>query len=112
MDDLPHMLPRGGGGEQPRPLDDPCYVPAHPPINDRVPVMITRWGPRSQVRWFRRFADEVGSQPVAVWDAHYCASERHRGQCCGSCGDDFLNGYAGDLEGRCCCYDGREGMKP
>lgn len=89
------------------PLDDPRYVPAHPPVVGRVPDVVAKWGPKSQARWFRRFRDQVGSQPIAVWDAHYCASEHHRGQCCYSCGDEYLDGYGDDLDGRCCCQDER-----
>lgn len=89
------------------PLDDPRYVPVHPPVGGRVPEVVARWGPRSQVRWFRRFREQVGSQPIAVWDEHYCASEHHRGQCCSSCFGEYLDGHGAMMDAWCCCRDGR-----
>lgn len=97
------------------PLDDPRYVPQHPPVGGKVPDVVAKWGPRSQLRWFRRFRRfrrEIGAQPVAVWDAHYCTSEHHRGQCCDSCQQEYLDGYHGGgvmTDGWCCCYDERMG---
>lgn len=94
------------------PLDDPAYEPKYPPINGQVPDAVAKWGPRSQLRWFRRFRDEIGAQPTAVWDAHYCSSEHHRGPCCFSCHSEYLDGYQGGgvmADGWCCCYDERMG---
>lgn len=87
------------------PLDDPAYVPAHPPVGSVVPEVIAKWGPRSQVRWFRRFREEVGSQLIPVWNRHYCVSEHHRGLCCYSCEDDAVT--AGLFPDGCCCKDDR-----
>jgi hypothetical protein len=87
------------------PLDDPRYQPAHPPLDGRIPEVVVKWGPKSQVRWFRRYAAEVGAQPIAVWARHYCVSEHHRGQCCYSCDDDPVT--RGLFPDGCCCLDER-----
>lgn len=91
------------------PLDDPAYEPKHPPINGKVPDVVAKWGPRSQLRWFRRYRHKVGAQPVSVWNAHYCTSEHHLGQCCTSCEQEYLDGYHGSVasDGWCCCKDDR-----
>lgn len=90
------------------PLDNPAYEPKHPPVNGRVPAVVAKWGPRSQVRWFRRFQDEVADQPDTVWNAHYCHSEHHLGPCCWSCESEAQDGYY-DIrsDGWCCCRDER-----
>jgi len=91
------------------PLEDPAYEPQHPPVNGRVPAVVAKWGPRSQLRWFRRFRKEIGAQSIEVWEAHYCASLGHRGQCCVSCEGEYLDGYGVTLDGWCCCLDERKG---
>lgn len=84
------------------PLEDPTYRPKYPPVDGRIPAVVERWGPRSQVRWFRRFGEQLGSRPVAVWDRYYVDSVAHRGLCCTSCLDDEYEGYGGYSSG-CCC---------
>lgn len=83
------------------PLDDPRYQPQHPPINGAVPWVVNRWGPRSQLRWFRRFRDSLDTRWVQ-WDCYYCVSVEHRGGCCVSCLDEEYAGYGGSASG-CCC---------
>lgn len=83
------------------PLDDPSYVPAHSPVDSAIPDVVERWGPRSQLRWFRRFGARLGRRKD--WDRFYCQSEHHRGFCCYSCHEE---GLAGD--GWCCCLDERK----
>jgi len=50
------------------PLDDPRYVPRTAGGRPRARGG-RQVGPRSQIRWFRRFREQVGSQTIAVWDA-------------------------------------------
>lgn len=84
------------------PLEDPAYKPLHPPVNGRVPGVVAKWGPRSQLRWFDRFAGQLKPMPHKVWDQFYCVVLAHRGQCCTSCLQDKEDGYGGDIDG-CCC---------
>ncbi len=84
------------------PLDDPAYVPQHPPVNGIVPDVVRKWGPRSQIRWFDRFWNELKAQPYSFWAGFYCHSVSHRGMCCSSCIADKDEGYGDDIEG-CCC---------
>ena len=84
------------------PLEDPDYTPAHPPINGRVPEVIEKWGPASQLRWFDRFRDQLKPRPMAEWDRWYCTTTAHTGSCCSSCQQDQDYGYGDDIDG-CCC---------
>jgi hypothetical protein len=84
------------------PLDDPAYVPQHPPVNGIVPEVVRKWGLRSQYRWFGRFWPQLKAQPYSFWAAFYCSSESHRGLCCSSCIEDKAEGYGDDIDG-CCC---------
>ena len=86
------------------PLDDPAYVPEHPPVDGQIPDVVAKWGPRSQVRWFRRFGSELGRR--RDWDSFYCHSEHHRGLCCTSCWEDGDLGVLGTGD-YCCCQDER-----
>lgn len=83
------------------PLDDPTYTPAHPPADGKIPKVVAKWGARSQLRWFRRFSDQLGRR--RDWDRFYCQSERHRGFCCTSCFDEYQDGYGVMVDGWCCC---------
>lgn len=76
------------------PLEDPSYVPLHPPVDGRVPAVVARWGPRSQVRWFRRF---FRSLRPATFDGLFTSSVAHYGGCCHSCFEDGWDAVA------CCC---------
>lgn len=87
------------------PLDDPHYTPQHPPIDGRVPDVVAKWGPASQLRWFRRFIDQLGQR--TDWARYYCESPHHTGACCGSCFDESNDGYGVLLDGWCCCQDTR-----
>lgn len=88
------------------PLEDPAYTPAHPPVDGQVPDVIAKWGPRSQLRWFRRFGTQLGRRKG--WDLFYCESEHHRGLCCGSCWDEWQAGTGVMVDGWCCCQAIRE----
>jgi hypothetical protein len=88
------------------PLEDPAYVVKHPPVEGRVPDVVAKWGPKSQLRWFTRFQGQLKPAPHSEWDRFYCASEAHRGECCVSCIDDFNAGYREIDE--CCCIALRE----
>jgi hypothetical protein len=76
------------------PLDDPAYVPAHPPVGGLVPDVVVKWGAASQLRWFHRFGAALEPQPQAVWDRYYLATTAHRGKHC-----DCV-----DVPGWGCCY--------
>ena len=87
------------------PLEDPSYEPAvHPPVNGAPNTDVGKWGPASQMRWFRRFWGTPEMPTVLPSDAalYYCQSLEHRGFCCESCIDDALEGYW-DLAEDCCC---------
>lgn len=84
------------------PLEDLDYDPKHKPEHGRVPEIVGRWGPKSQLRWFERFRrDLYGSQAVRLYD-FYCESVEHKGYCCGSC---MSEEYDGDkpYDDYCCC---------
>lgn len=87
------------------PLDDPAYEPEHPPVNGVIPDVVAKWGPKSQLRWFRRFQPQLaGGQP---WSQYYVHSEGHLGICCCSCGDEYEHGTGVIMDGWCCCRDER-----
>lgn len=83
------------------PLTNPSYVPAHPPIAGSVPSVVTRWGWRSQLRWFDRYRDQLA--PGQSWGRFYCVSEHHLGPCCPSCSEDIAAGWDDPPAGGCCC---------
>lgn len=85
------------------PLEDPAYDPVHKPVNGVPPDVVARWGPRSQVRWFGRFWEQLRPQRKEFWDRFYCSSEQHRGDCCVSCTADAEEGYRDWDEDKCCC---------
>ena len=87
------------------PLEDPAYTAVHQPINGCVPDVVALWGPRSQLRWFRRFGNQLGVRKD--WDRFYCTSEHHRGLCCNSCLDEYLDDTGVMQDGWCCCQDQR-----
>ncbi|MET9086148.1 hypothetical protein ABZX77_30455 [Streptomyces sp. NPDC004237] len=89
----------------PAPLDDPTYTPQHPPVDGQVPAVVAKWGPRSQIRWFRRFGRELA--PRRDWSQYHVHSEHHLGTCCDSCFDEYLDGTGVQLDGWCCCRDQR-----
>jgi hypothetical protein len=82
------------------PLDDPAYEPVHRPVNGRPPAVVAKWGAASQLRWFRRFRDELVF-PLDEWEQFHCSSPAHRGLCCVSCLEEREAGYY-DTDG-CCC---------
>ena len=84
------------------PLEDPRYVPAHPPVNGTVPDVVAKWGPRSQLRWFSRFHGSIKPMRAEEWARFYCESEVHSGLCCVSCTADKEEGYD-DIPDYCCC---------
>jgi hypothetical protein len=91
------------------PLEDPSYVPAHPPTSDRVtPDVVAKWGPRSQLRWFVRFRKALRPRRPDWWARFYCSSVQHRGLCCDSCLDDYDAGYDEPNGDRCCCRSERD----
>jgi hypothetical protein len=85
------------------PLDNPTYTPLHPPIKGGAPEVVAKWGPRSQLRWFQRFAKELDQQYPDYWDRFYCNSLQHRGLHCSSCVDDENEGYSDLDPDHCCC---------
>lgn len=86
------------------PLEDPKYVPAHPPVNGVPPDVVEKWGARSQLRWFNRFRDQLTVRLITVWDRFYCASTEHRGMCCTSCKADWWDfGPIYTPDDTCCC---------
>lgn len=89
------------------PLDDPHYVPQHPPVDGQIPDVVARWGKRSQLRWFRRFRRQLADRQE--WDRFYSCSEHHLGSCCYSCFEEADFGVMQD--GWCCCRDERIGKR-
>ena len=111
------------------PLDDPTYEPVHKPVRGRVPEVVARWGMRSQLRWFRRYARDLQAQRDKLqwvpsrsrpgryeregesgWTPigeYWCHSEHHKGPCCYSCEEESAYGVMQD--GWCCCRDERIG---
>ncbi len=89
------------------PLEDPAYEPRHPPVGGLPPDVVAKWGPRSQMRWFGRYRDQLRPMPWKFWERFYFASAEHRGNCCSSCIEDKNEGYGWDIEG-CCCAAMRE----
>lgn len=96
------------------PLDDPDYDPVHKPVGGRVPEVVKLWGKASQLRWFRRFRQELWEQYEALPlheklalprddDDYWSDSEHHRGRCCYSCFEEGEGGYID----HCCCKDER-----
>ena len=84
-------------------LDDPAYTPKHPPIGGRVPDVVAKWGAASQLRWFRRFWDDLSRSTLQAkaLEPFYCQSEEHRGACCISCLQEQYDGYY--YTDSCCC---------
>lgn len=81
------------------PLNDPDYVPLHPPIGGRVPAVVERFGPRTQIRWFQRFRDQL-QRPVDG-SRYHTESLLHRDWCCWQCeGDEWTEPWDGP---GCCC---------
>lgn len=89
------------------PLDDPVYEPQHPPINGEVPDVVTKWGPRSQLRWFTRFNTQLAPQHGDVWGRYHVHSEHHRGPCCISCNAEYVHGTGVMMDDYCCCKGAR-----
>lgn len=91
------------------PLEDPDYQPRYVPENGRPPAIVAKWGPRSQVRWFRRFWNDLGDHGLVNTDrleGFYCHSTEHTGPCCSSCMD-----YEDETPDRYCCCKGYEAAK-
>jgi hypothetical protein len=89
------------------PLDDPAYIPEHPPINGIIPPIVARWGPKSQQRWFTRFWRDLAKQQEQSTRLFYCESEHHLGPCCYSCGEEAEYDMGVIMDGWCCCRDER-----
>jgi hypothetical protein len=94
------------------PLDDPRYQPANPPLpGGGIPDVISKWGPRSQLRWFTRYHAELGLRPARFWERWHCSSVDHKGLCCPSCtywDEEYGQDNIGAEYGKCCCYAIRE----
>jgi hypothetical protein len=83
-------------------LLDPTYEPKHPPVEGRIPHVVEKWGPRSQLRYFQRFWAEIKWGSYEEQWRYYLHSTQHRGPCCESCLQDKEMGY--DIgTGDCCC---------
>lgn len=89
------------------PLNDSAYEPRHVPINGRIPAVVERRGPASQLRWFNRFWDAInwrswqhaGEDPAG----YYVHSAIHPGPCCAGCMSD--EEYTGQpVHDGVCCY--------
>jgi hypothetical protein len=89
------------------PLENPNYVPEHPPVNGLIPNVVARFGMRTQIRWFKRFWRQIDRTDLT---AYHCQSEHHLGPCCTSCIGEYNDGYQGGgvmVDGYCCCHDDR-----
>lgn len=90
------------------PLNDRAYEPAHPPVHGVVPEVVAKWGPFSQIRWFRRYEPQLRSWSPTNWtrgkaDLYFVESVMHKGWCCASCGDEEEYGFGGVDDCYCCC---------
>lgn len=89
------------------PLDDPNYEPEHPPVNGIIPGVVAKWGPRSQLRWFRRFRSQLSDRQGQGWDQFYYVTENHLGGCCYSCAEEYEYSTGVMMDGWCCCREER-----
>lgn len=89
------------------PLDDPAHVPLNPPVDGQIPDVVSRFGPATQIRYFRRFWDDLGVLTEERLRDYYCHSIEHRGACCSSCIADEWDGYDYGGSG-CCCRSTRQ----
>ena len=86
------------------PLEDPTYVPKHPPVNGGIPWVVEKWGARSQLRWFHRFEGQLRRQVrSSCWEPYFVDSVQHRGRCCQRCEGDFEDGYDNGMRPEHCC---------
>jgi hypothetical protein len=87
------------------PLDESGYRPEHPPINGRIPAVVRRFGPRTQIRWFSRFHKLLAAPWPDGSDHFYLSSVDHRGRCCQECERQptYLRWNDPVIEGPCCC---------
>lgn len=85
------------------PLEDPDYEPVYPPLGGRIPDVVARWGKKSQLRWFERFAMKLNPLMDAEWAKYWVSSEVHMGLCCASCEYESYDGYGVIMDGYCCC---------
>lgn len=84
------------------PLNDRRYEPIHRPVNRRVPEIVAKWGPPSQVRWFHRFWDEIDWRTVDS-SRYHIHSTRHLGPCCAGCMSDEEWDGLPVYDDQCCC---------
>jgi hypothetical protein len=94
------------------PLEDPAYEPKHPPVDGLIPEVVEKFGPATQLRWFKRFRSVLRFSTKNNMFLYHVTSEHHRGPCCGSClvewEEDSPRGYGTVIDdGYCCCRDGR-----
>jgi hypothetical protein len=92
------------------PLEDPSYEPKYPPVDGKIPAEVSKFGPETQLRWFKRFSGDL-DQGYNYYD-YYTISEHHRGPCCGSCVVEYEENQGTNYgsvidDGWCCCRDGR-----
>lgn len=94
------------------PLEDPRYIPLHPPVNGMIPDVIERWGPSSQIRWFTRFRQDLKLWRVDL-TSYWISSLEHRGACCGTCLGELEETGIDPMDGYCCCClgDFDEGLR-
>lgn len=85
------------------PLEDLDYKPRYLPVNGKPNPAVAKWGPASQLRWFRRFWGTVEMPMLFDGDLadFYCSSTEHKGACCPSCIDEQESGYF--YIDDCCC---------
>ncbi|MFE3202226.1 hypothetical protein [Embleya sp. NPDC059237] len=97
------------------PLEDPTYTPKHQPTGGRIPAVVARWGPRSQLRWYRRFDRDLVTPLDAparqrhndTIDSMYVHSLEHVGPCCSACFSEFEETGIPVNEYGCCCRSTR-----
>lgn len=91
------------------PLEDPAYEPKHPPVEGHVPEVVAKWGPRSQVRWFRRFRNQL--KTYGDWGQYFIDTELHRGPCCFSCQEEYWEYSTGVIMDDYCCCKGARALR-
>lgn len=90
------------------PLEDPQYVPEHPPVDGRIPSVVSKFGAATQVRWFQRFLKDLKPMPYDEWERYHIHSVEHPGSCCMSCDEDEELGYGSMRPDFCCCRSMKE----
>lgn len=90
------------------PLEDYSYEPENPPIDGMIPEVVKKFGPRTQIRWFKRFYLDL--KKGQSFGEYYTSSEQHKGYCCLDCDYELVEFGTGVMAfGPGCCCRAQEG---